>query len=274
MRQVRFSRLTSTLARWIALVVLCILVLQLLPSSRGRVAMVAPASAAILPAAGVPHACTEVGLSSLGAAAHADLVWTGKSELRVLLQGGSPELRSRVRYYASTWNGHSGLPFRFVESGPAEIRVSFVLNGRSWSYIGNSAERVSPKDATMNFGWFSDATPDVEVRRTTLHEFGHALGLVHEHQSPGAAISWNKQAVYKYYEVHFEWNENKVNDNIFTKYSVARTQYGKYDPTSIMHYPIPKEFTTDGTSVDWNTELSLMDKAFVRKLYPPAHFGH
>ena len=28
-----------------------------------------------------------------------------------------------------------------------------------------------------------------------LHEFGHALGLIHEHQNPIQAIDWNKPAV-------------------------------------------------------------------------------
>lgn len=273
MRIAGLSRIINALVRR-AILAFCVLALHPLPFAPGSITASAAANPIVPRVAEGPHACTEIGPSSLDAAALSDLVWTGKSELRVLFLGGSPELRNRVRYYASTWNHYSGLRFVFVNSGPAEIRVSFVQNGRSWSYIGNSAERVSASKPTMNFGWFNDATPDVVVRRTTLHEFGHALGLVHEHQSPGAVISWNKQAVYEYYEVHFEWNENVVNDNIFTKYSGTRTQYSTYDPTSIMHYPIPKEFTTDGKAVGWNTSLSATDKAFIRKLYPPSNSGH
>ena len=35
----------------------------------------------------------------------------------------------------------------------------------------------------MIFSWFSIST--------VMHEFGHALGLKHEHQSPNANIQWN-----------------------------------------------------------------------------------
>ena len=48
----------------------------------------------------------------------------------------------------------------------------------------------------MNYGWFDSETTDDEYRRVVLHEFGHALGLAHEHQSPGVAIPWNEQKVY------------------------------------------------------------------------------
>jgi serralysin len=272
MRKARFSRTNNTLIGWVALA-LCLLAPHPAEFTPGSTIAAVAAGASAPAAKGAPHACTEIGPASLSAAARSDLVWKGKTELRVSFIGGSSELRSRVRRHASTWNRYSGLPFAFVADGPAEIRVSFEQNGRSWSYIGNSAERVSPTKATMNFGWFDETTTEEELRRTTLHEFGHALGLVHEHQSPGAAIKWNKPAVYKYYESHFEWNENKVNDNIFKKYEVTRTQFGRYDPTSIMHYPIPVEFTTDGSSVGWNTSLSTTDKAFVRQLYPPSNTG-
>lgn len=33
----------------------------------------------------------------------------------------------------------------------------------------------------MHFGWLRDDTDDVEWRRVVVHEFGHALGAIHEH---------------------------------------------------------------------------------------------
>lgn len=216
----------------------------------------------------VPEVCTERGPSSFGAAALKDRVWKGKSELRVRFLGGSKFLRDQVRHYAQFWSNYGNIQFVFVESAPSDIRVSFNPNGTSWSYIGNGAKNVDESDPTMNFGWFDENTAEVKFRRTILHEFGHALGLIHEHQSPAAGISWNKQAVYQYYKEHFEWNKNVVNDNIIQKYAERRTQRTTYDPNSIMNYPIPKKFTTDGTSIEWNTNLSKMDKAFVKEMYP------
>lgn len=35
-----------------------------------------------------------------------------------------------------------------------------------------------------------------------------------------------------------------------------------------MLYPIPKELTTNGFEVGWNTHLSETDKAFMGQIYP------
>ena len=48
----------------------------------------------------------------------------------------------------------------------------------------------------MNYGWLTPESAQDEVRRVVLHEFGHALGLIHEHQNPkGGGIEWNRDAV-------------------------------------------------------------------------------
>jgi serralysin len=213
--------------------------------------------------------CTEIGPSSLSATALSDRVWKGKQVLRVRFLDGSDYLQGKVRLYSQIWSKYANITFEFDEGGPSDLRISFVHDGRSWSYIGNSAENVNKNKATMNFGWFDESTNEVEFRRTILHEFGHALGLIHEHQSPKAQISWNKQFLYSYYsKPPFEWNQNVVRDNIIDKYAITRTQYSSYDSYSIMHYPIPGAFTTDGYSVGLNTDLSAKDKAFIKKLYP------
>ena len=43
----------------------------------------------------------------------------------------------------------------------------------------------------MHFGSFTSATSETEYRRMILHEFGHALGFIHENQSPNANIACN-----------------------------------------------------------------------------------
>lgn len=50
----------------------------------------------------------------------------------------------------------------------------------------------------MNFGWPLD-TP--YGRDTAMHEIGHALGLEHEHQNPFAGITWDIDAVRRYFGV-------------------------------------------------------------------------
>lgn len=51
----------------------------------------------------------------------------------------------------------------------------------------------------MNFGWMWDRVPAEDLRATILHEFGHALGLVHEHQYWWSQLYWNIPEVYREY---------------------------------------------------------------------------
>jgi hypothetical protein len=167
-----------------------------------------------------------------------------------------------------------------VTPGAAQIRVNFVNGKGSWSIIGKASEKysinpntgnsyVSNSGTTMNFGWFNSYTSDEEFSRTVIHEFGHAIGLIHEHQAPTANISWNKPAVYNYYLQTQGWTKKEVDRNIFFKYSKSSTQYSKYDKLSIMHYAIPAFLLLDPTQVvGWNLYLSDIDKSFIPTIYP------
>jgi hypothetical protein len=49
----------------------------------------------------------------------------------------------------------------------------------------------------MNLGWINDNKSEDDLRSVILHEFGHALGAVHEHESPYARIQWDREKVYE-----------------------------------------------------------------------------
>jgi hypothetical protein len=166
------------------------------------------------------------------------------------------------------WSQHANIKFSFVNSLPAEIRIGFNKGDGSWSYLGTDALRKRDDEITMNFGWFTDNSTDEEFARTTLHEFGHALGCVHEHSQPNAKFSWNKEAVYDHHKRVGGWTREQVDSQIFSHYSNKEVSATAHDTTSIMHYPIDKKWTTNGFSVGWNIRLSASDTAFIRKMYP------
>lgn len=104
-------------------------------------------------------------------------------------------------------------------------------------------------------------------RGTVLHEFGHALGLLHEQSYPGA-IKWNVDTVYKHYEKYYNWGKDMVDHNVLRVGEQFFTNGTSYDPLSIMHYDVDAWQTLDGFSVKETNELSPGDKALMAALYP------
>ena len=113
----------------------------------------------------------------------------------------------------------------------------------------------------MNLGWFDVAT--------VIHEFGHVLGLVHEHQNPRGAIDWNIDKVYDYYENDpFDWSEERINTNIINKYDKEQINGSEFDPCSIMLYFFPANITNNGVGQHQNLRLSGTDIKYISEQYP------
>ena len=142
----------------------------------------------------------------------------------------------------------------------ALIRVSFDTKTGAWSYVGRDNLNISKGRATMNFGWFDTAT--------VIHEFGHMLGLAHEHQSPyGNVIDWNYTKLYDWAKRTQGWNKQQVDQQIVERYSSSEVNGTTFDPKSIMLYFYDKSLTNNNSGTEMNRRLSKTDVTYLNSLY-------
>jgi serralysin len=209
--------------------------------------------------------------SAFEAAAFTAKLWPPGSRLRISFLDGSPEVHELVARHAREWSRHANLTLEFIDDLDGEIRISF-LEPDAWSAIGTDAlleELFEIDQPTMNLGWLTAETPDEEASRVVLHEFGHALGMLHEHQNPGHRIRWNKPVIYQALaQSPNYWDAETVDRNFFETYDRTQTQFTAFDPLSIMVYVVPKAWTLDGQTFPENSKLSEEDKRFIGARYP------
>ena len=200
--------------------------------------------------------------------------WAVGRKLGVKFLDGSAVQRKKTQQFAETWEAFANVDFDFSAKGAAagDIRISFVADDGSWSAVGTDcllADAFPKNEPTMNFGWLRDDTDDVEWRRVVVHEFGHALSAIHEHQNPKGGIKWDVAAVYKYFSgPPNNWSKEEIDHNVIQKYSITQLNATTFDPDSIMLYSFPPELTLDHKGTKENTDISAGDKKFIAKMYP------
>jgi len=202
-------------------------------------------------------------------AANSARLWPNGSVLLFAFLDGEPALQWTVAKCAAEWTRFANLRFVFTDDPNAPNRISFSKPG-SWATLATDALSVPMDQPTINFGWLNSKSPVEEIRRVVLHEFGHVLGLVHEHQVPGSAIPWNRDAVVRYFSgPPNNLTLQQIELTIFQTYPADYFPVPKeFDPASIMAYQIPDEFTDGKLHIGLNQVLSEKDKGFVAALYP------
>lgn len=211
---------------------------------------------------------------SEGGAARAALAknakWEAGDDISFAFLDGDSTVQDRVEAAARGWigPGRARLKFsRLDDPNGALIRISFRHPG-SWSVIGTTCRQVPTNQATMNFGWLTRDSTDEAVRGVVLHEFGHAIGLIHEHQNPAGGIQWNREAVIRDLSgPPNNWPLDVIEHNMFEPHDRKETNYTELDPQSIMMYPFPASWTVNGFSTDVNSTLSERDRSFIRTQY-------
>ncbi|MCP4697168.1 MAG: hypothetical protein GY862_10005 [Gammaproteobacteria bacterium] len=194
-------------------------------------------------------------------------LWKNGKTLRICFLEGDPVVIERVIETAQKWTSYANLTFNFGDFSDADLRIAFKP-GWSASYVGTDALVIPREEGTINFGWLAPDSPQDVYSNVVLHEFGHAIGCIHEHQTPDAGIQWNKEAVYEYYQNVVGWTKRDIDHNVFYTYDRNTSNHTVFDPLSIMVYPILKEHTVNAYEVKQNTVLSETDKSFIAQIYP------
>ncbi|KAI8711358.1 Peptidase M12A domain-containing protein [Fusarium sp. LHS14.1] len=181
-----------------------------------------------------------------------------KDKVKSLIEEHYNTLRMRIR-------------FVFLEDDDpraSDIRVLFISHGVSSSCIGTDAERhLQESTMTLNMHHNDQRSPEDRQKHRqadVLHEFGHALGMEHEHAHPECPIKWN----YRIVQGRRGWDAQKVTHNYRKLDKTSMTIRNAYDPKSIMHYPVERGDAQGGTVIPMNTELSDGDKEFLIWIYP------
>lgn len=155
----------------------------------------------------------------------------------------------------------SKLNFVFLEgTAVGNVRISFDKLSGAWSLVGKDCIQEPKENATMNFGWLDVAT--------IIHEFGHLIGLVHEHQNIyGNSIQWNKEVVYSWAEKTQGWDKETTDTNILKKYEISEINGSNFDPYSIMLYFFPASLTLNNVGTEQNYILSKSDVLWITNVY-------
>ena len=218
--------------------------------------------------------------AELEAVVQREMTWPD-NRVSVCFLDGRKEARDHVAEVAQRWTESTSLQLDFGPAGnrstctaasPANVRVSFVGSGY-WSYVGIEAKLASGKQQTLNLQGMNKTTFTADDDGIILHEFGHAIGFEHEHQSPVSVCE--KEFDWDYLYKAMGWSPQKIDQNMRQLQPSSKLLTTTFDPESIMLYSLDKEsFKDPSTSKCYipkaNNVISRLDREAAATVYPVA----
>ncbi len=225
--------------------------------------------------------------------------WAPGSRVLVAFNGGTTQLHKAIAQQAALWEKFANISLDFGYDAAkgayrtwsntdtqrvAHIRIGFSQPGY-WSYVGtDSVASFAPANSSsMNFEGFADSPLELLTPRwktVVIHEFGHALGLNHEHQHPtcGAEFRWEPGAagepsVYAVFKTWQGWSPQTVDVNLRPVLLSTVDASKVADKQSIMFYAMPAQAFVKGEKSlcfikEENKTISKLDGLGAQLAYP------
>lgn len=197
--------------------------------------------------------------------------WKKGQTIRIGFMGTATESQKDfVKKCGMEWDTILGLNFTYPDSGPYDIRWSFNTSLGAYSYIGNYCATLPQSTPSGNIGWgwnLKDATGKY-LDGVARHEWGHALGAMHEQCNRNSGICWVPSVIYaKLGGPPNYWDKATVDNNVL-RVCGPEYQATAWDRFSIMQYGAPADWICSGVGIAATQFLSALDIVFWGSIYP------